>query len=418
MLIGLAHALLPVSLCDIMSSEGLAMSPIPYALPDIGQAEIDAVAAAMRSGWVTTGPAARAFEQEFAARIGGGVEAVGVNSATAGLHLVMEAIGVGEGDEVIAPTLTFTATVEVARYLGAHPRIVDIDPITLNIDPAAVEAAITPRTKVIVVVHYGGLACQMDAIFAIADRHGIAVIEDAAHAFPTTWQGEMIGTLRSAATVFSFYANKTMTTGEGGMIVSRDSALIDRTRKMRLHGIDRDAFDRFRSNRPSWYYEVVAPGYKYNLSDMAAALGRVQLTRIDDFSSRRQEIAARYDAAWHDLPVILPPRPAKGDVHAWHIYALRLDWPEAREEDRNAVIARLSEMGIGTSVHYVPLHRHPYWRDRYALLPEQYPNAERVYATIFSVPLYTAMTDDQVERVIETVAQVVRECFAQAGASR
>jgi dTDP-4-amino-4,6-dideoxygalactose transaminase len=393
------------------------MSSIPYALPDIGEAEIDAVAAAMRSGWVTTGPAARAFEEEFAARIGGGVEAVGVNSATAGLHLVMEAIGVGEGDEVIAPTLTFTATVEVARYLGANPRIVDVDPATLNIDPLAVEAAITPRTKAIVVVHYGGLACGMDEIFEIAERHGIAVIEDAAHAFPTTYKGETIGTLRSTATVFSFYANKTMTTGEGGMIVSRNRALLDRTRKMRLHGIDRDAFDRFRSRGPSWYYEVVAPGYKYNLSDMAAALGRVQLTRIDAFAARREAIAARYDKAWASLPVILPPRPMQGDAHAWHIYALRLDWDGVEEADRNAVIARLAEEGVGTSVHYVPLHRHPYWRDRYALDPVQYAHAERIYATIFSVPLYTAMRDDQIDRVIDAVSRVVLEQAAGAAGS-
>lgn len=387
---------------------------IPYALPDIGEAEIEAVAAAMRSGWVTTGPAARAFEQEFAARIGDGIAAVGVNSATAGLHLVMEAIGIGEGDEVIAPTLTFTATVEVARYLGAHPRIVDVDRSTLNIDPTAIEAAITPRTKAIVVVHYGGLACAMDEIFAIAERHGIAVIEDAAHAFPTTYHGSTIGALRSAATVFSFYANKTMTTGEGGMIVSRDAALIDRTRTMRLHGIDRDAFDRFRSNRPSWYYEVIAPGYKYNLSDMAAALGRVQLTRIDEFLARREVIAARYDAAWRDLPLILPPRPSQGDIHAWHIYAVRLNWPGASTDDRNAVIACLSEEGIGTSVHYVPLHRHPYWRDRYSLFPEDYPQAEQIYRTIFSVPLYTAMSDAQVDRVAETVRRVVMERRATA----
>lgn len=385
------------------------MSSIPYALPDIGEAEIDAVANAMRSGWVTTGPAARAFEQEFAARIGGGVHAVGVNSATAGLHLAMEALGVGHGDEVIAPTLTFTATVEVARYLGADPRIVDVDPATLNIDPAAVEAAITPRTKAIVVVHYGGLACPMDEILALADRHGIAVIEDAAHAFPTTYRGAMIGTLRSAATIFSFYANKTMTTGEGGMIVSHDLALIERTRKMRLHGIDRDAFDRFRSNRPSWYYEVVAPGYKYNMSDMAAALGRVQLTRIDDFAAKREAIAARYDAAWADLPVILPPRPSQGDQHAWHIYALRLDWEGVVEADRDAVIAQLFEEGIGISVHYIPLHKHPYWREKYALTPEQYPVAEKIFSTIFSVPLYTAMDESQVDRVIEAVRKVVLE---------
>lgn len=388
------------------------MSSIPYALPDIGEAEIDAVATAMRSGWVTTGPAARAFEQEFAARIGDGVHAVGVNSATAGLHLAMEALGIGEGDEVIAPTLTFTATVEVARYLGANPRIVDVDPATLNIDPVAIEAAITSRTKAIVVVHYGGLACPMDEILALADRHGIAVIEDAAHAFPTTYRGAMVGTLRSAVTVFSFYANKTMTTGEGGMIVSHDAALIERTRKMRLHGIDRDAFDRFRSNRPSWYYEVVAPGYKYNLSDMAAALGRVQLTRIDEFVAKRESISARYDAAWADLPVILPPRPAQGDQHAWHIYALRLDWPGVVEADRNAVITRLFEEGIGTSVHYIPLHRHPYWRESYALTPDQYPNAEKIYSAIFSVPLYTAMNDAQIEQVIAGVRKVVTEIYS------
>ena len=393
----------------------IMLPKIPYALPDIGDAEVDAVAAAMRSGWVTTGPAARAFESEFAARIGKGVQAVGVNSATAGLHLVMEAIGISEGDEVIAPTLTFTATVEVVRYLGAHPRIIDVDPATLNIDPAAIEAAITPRTKAIVVVHYGGLACPMEEILAIAERHKVAVIEDAAHAFPTTYRGETIGTLRSAATVFSFYANKTMTTGEGGMIVSRNEALVERTRKMRLHGIDRDAFDRFRSSRPSWYYEVVAPGYKYNMSDMAAALGRVQLTRIDEFLAKREAIAARYDAAWRDLPLILPPRASQGDTHAWHIYALRLDWPAAGEEARNTVIARLAEEGVGTSVHYVPLHRHPYWRDRYALVPEQYPNAEQIYRTIFSVPLYTAMSNEQVDHVIATVRQVVQEHHQTSG---
>lgn len=380
---------------------------IPYALPDIGDQEIDAVAAVMRSGWVTTGPAAMAFEKEFAARIGSNVKAVAVNSATAGLHLALEALGIGEGDEVIAPTLTFTATVEVVRYLGGHPRIVDIDPTTLNIDPRAVEATITPQTKAIIVVHYGGLACPMDEIFAIADRHGIPVIEDAAHAFPATYRGNVIGSLRSAATIFSFYANKTMTTGEGGMIISRDDAIIDRVKKMRLHGIDRDAFDRFRSERPSWYYEVIAPGYKYNMTDVAAALGLVQLSRIDEFVARRESIAERYHAAWGELPVILPPQAPQGERHAWHIYALRLKWPEVTEADRNSVIERLSRAGVGTSVHYVPLHKHPYWRDRYCLTPEQYPNAEQVYKAIFSVPLYTAMTDEQVEKVIAEVRRAI-----------
>ena len=234
---------------------------LPFARPDITEAEIDAVARAMRSGWVTTGPETKAFESEFAAYLGGGVQAVAVNSATAGLHLALEAMGVGPGDEVIAPTLTFTATVEVARYLGADARLVDVDPVTLNIDPARIEAAITPRTKAILPVHYGGLACDMAAIFDIARRHGLQVLEDAAHALPTTNNGALIGQLPSAAAVFSFYANKTMTTGEGGMVVTKDEELAARMRVMRLHGISRDAFDRFSSKTPAWYYEIVAPGF-------------------------------------------------------------------------------------------------------------------------------------------------------------
>ncbi|MCB2036609.1 MAG: aminotransferase class I/II-fold pyridoxal phosphate-dependent enzyme, partial [Ottowia sp.] len=231
---------------------------IPFARPDIGDAEIEAVARTLRSGWVTTGPETKAFESEFAAYLGGGVQAIAVNSATAGLHLALEAIGIGPGDEVIAPTLTFTATVEVARYLGADAKLVDVDPVTLNIDPACIEAAITPRTRAILPVHYGGLACDMAAIFDIARRHGLQVVEDAAHALPTTSQGTMVGQLPSAAAVFSFYANKTMTTGEGGMVVTRNERLAQRMRVMRLHGISRDAFDRFSSRTPAWYYEIVA----------------------------------------------------------------------------------------------------------------------------------------------------------------
>ncbi|MDO5087138.1 MAG: aminotransferase class I/II-fold pyridoxal phosphate-dependent enzyme, partial [Comamonadaceae bacterium] len=220
---------------------------LPFARPDIGEAEVAAVTRALRSGWVTTGPETRAFEQEFAAFMGGGVQAVAVNSATAGLHLALEAVGVGPGDEVIAPTLTFTATVEVARYLGADAVLVDVLPGTLNLDPAAVEAAITPRTRAIVPVHYGGLACDMAAILAIARKHGLRVVEDAAHALPATCQGQLVGRLDSDATVFSFYANKTMTCGEGGMALTHSEDLAARMRVMRLHGISRDAFDRFTS---------------------------------------------------------------------------------------------------------------------------------------------------------------------------
>ena len=379
---------------------------LPFARPDIGNAEIEAVARALRSGWVTTGPETRAFEQEFAAYLGGGVQAIAVNSATAGLHLALEAAGIGPGDEVIAPTLTFTATVEVARYLGADARLVDVDPVTLNIDPAQIEAALTPATRAILPVHYGGLACDMGAIFAIAQRHGLQVIEDAAHALPTRSKGALVGTLPSAATVFSFYANKTMTTGEGGMVVTRDDALAARMRVMRLHGISRDAFDRFTSKTPAWYYEVVAPGFKYNLPDMAAALGRVQLQRLPAFVQRRQQLAARYLSELKSLPLILPADAPAGDSHAWHLFVLRLS-DEARVT-RDEVIQRLSDAGIGTSVHFVPLHRQPYWRDRYGLRPEQFPHADQAYQHMLSIPLFTAMSDDEQGRVIAALKAVVR----------
>lgn len=379
---------------------------LPFARPDIGNAEIEAVARTLRSGWVTTGPETRAFEQEFAAYLGGGVQAIAVNSATAGLHLALEAAGVGPGDEVIAPTLTFTATVEVARYLGADARLVDVDPVTLNIDPAQVEAAITPATRAILPVHYGGLACDMGAIFAIAQRHGLQVIEDAAHALPTRSKGALVGTLPSAAAVFSFYANKTMTTGEGGMVVTRDDALAARMRVMRLHGISRDAFDRFTSKTPAWYYEVVAPGFKYNLTDMAAALGRVQLQRLPAFVQRRQQLAARYLSELKSLPLILPADAPAGDSHAWHLFVLRLS--DEASVTRDEVIQRLSDAGIGTSVHFVPLHRQPYWRDRYGLRPEQFPAADKAYQHMLSIPLFTAMSDDEQGRVIAALKAVVR----------
>ena len=393
---------------------------IPFARPDIGEEEIAAVAHAMRSGWVTTGPETKAFEQEFAAYLqsgaaashapsGDGAEgalhAIAVNSATAGLHLALEALGIGPGDEVIAPTLTFTATVEVVRYLGADPVLVDVDPVTLNIDPARIEAAITPRTKAIMPVHYGGLACDMDAIFAIAHQHGLHVVEDAAHALPTTHRGQQVGLLPSSAAVFSFYANKTMTTGEGGMVVTRDAALAARRKVMRLHGINRDAFDRFTSRTPAWYYEIVAPGFKYNMTDMAGALGRVQLKRLPAFLQRRQQLAARYLHALRDLPLVLPADAPAGDLHAWHLFVLRLS--DAATITRDDVIQRLSDAGIGTSVHYVPLHRQPYWRDRYQLRPEQFPVADMAYQRMFSIPLFTAMSDAEQERIITALRAIL-----------
>lgn len=375
---------------------------LPFALPEIGEEEIAEVVDTLRSGWVTTGPKARRFEQDFAQFLGDeSLHCIAVNSATAGLHLALEALGIGEGDEVITTTHTFTATAEVVRYLGADVRLVDIDPATLNIDPALIEAAITPRTKAIIPVHYAGLACDMDAIHAIARRHGLQVVEDAAHALPTTYKGKLIGTLDSAATVFSFYANKTITTGEGGMLVTRDEKLAARAKVMRLHGINRDAFDRFTAKVPSWYYEIVAPGFKYNLTDIAAALGLHQLKKAQAFADARRAVVEIYNQGLKDLPVILPPMPPAGDAHPWHLYVLRLQ-PEASLQ-RDALIEALFKDGIGVSVHYIPLHQHPYWKDRYALRAEDFPHSQLAYEQMLSLPLYSRMTAADAERVVAAV---------------
>ena len=375
---------------------------LPFALPEIGDEEIAEVVDTLKSGWLTTGPKAKRFEADFAAFLGEeGLHCIAVNSATAGLHLALEAIGIGPGDEVITTTHTFTATAEVVRYLGADVKLVDIDAATLNIEPRAIEAAITPATRAILPVHYGGLAADMPAILAIAERHGLKVIEDAAHALPTTLGGALVGTLASDATVFSFYANKTITTGEGGMLVTRNPALAARAKVMRLHGMSRDAFDRFTATVPSWYYEIVAPGFKYNLTDIAAALGLHQLKKARAFQRRRAEIAALYDAALAGLPLITPPLPLAGDTHAWHLYAVRL--ADGAGVARNAFIERLFAAGIGASVHYIPLHLHPYWRDRYGLDAAMFPASQKAYERMVSLPLYTRMTDADVQRVAGAV---------------
>lgn len=379
---------------------------LPFALPDIGEEEIAEVVDTLRSGWITTGPKAKRFEDDFAAFLGDtSLHCMAVNSATAGLHLALEALGVGPGDEVITTTHTFTATAEVVRYLGADVVLVDIDPATLCIDPALVEAAITPRTKAILPVHYGGLAADMTALLAIAGKHGLKVVEDAAHALPTTHNGELVGTLASDITVFSFYANKTITTGEGGMVVTRDEALAKRIKTMRLHGMSRDAFDRFTAKVPSWYYEIVAPGFKYNLTDIAAAMGIHQLRRARAFCERRTQIALSFNAAFADLPLIVPPGPKAGDVHAWHLYPLQLH--DAAPLKRDALIEHLYTDGIGCSVHYIPLHLQPYWRDRYALRAESFPHSQRAYERMLSLPIHTRMSDADVQRVASAVRRAL-----------
>ncbi len=383
---------------------------LPFALPEIGEEEISEVVAALRSGWVTTGPKTKQFEQEFNEFLGGGLECIAVNSATAGLHLALEAIGVGVGDEVILPTYTFTATAEVVRYLGAVPIMVDVLEDTFNMNPQAVEAAITPRTKAIMPVHFAGLSCDMDTLLAIAKKHQIKVVEDAAHALPTTWHSKKIGTLNSDITVFSFYANKTMTTGEGGMLVTCNADIAKRCRVMRLHGISRDAFDRYTSKTPAWFYEVIAPGYKYNMSDVAAALGIHQLRKLPNFQVKREKFAQLFNQLLVDLPIVLPVDAPDGDMHARHLYPIRL-LPEAKIT-RDDFIIKMSELGIGCSVHFIPLHLHPYWRDSCQLSASQFPVAQKLFEQEVTLPLYTRMTELDVQRVAETVRKVIANAQA------
>jgi dTDP-4-amino-4,6-dideoxygalactose transaminase len=379
---------------------------LPFAQPDIGEEEIAEVVDTLRSGWVTTGRKAKQFEADLAVFLGDtSLHCIAVNSATAGLHLALEGLGIGPGDEVITTTHTFTATAEVARYLGADVKLVDIDPRTLNIDSALVEAAVTPRSKAIIAVHYGGLAADIPALLAISRRHGLKLVEDAAHALPTSCGGRLVGTLDSDATVFSFYANKTITTGEGGMLVTRDAALAKRAQVMRLHGMSRDAFDRFTASVPSWFYEIVAPGFKYNLTDIAAAIGLQQLKKAHRFARRRGEIAAQFNRAFASLPLITAPEPPAGDAHAWHLYALRL--ADGAGIARDAFIERLFDAGIGCSVHYIPLHLQPYWRDRYRLTPAMFPHSQRVYERQVSLPIYTRMSDADVQRVVQAVERTL-----------
>ena len=381
------------------------MSNLPFALPDIGEAEIAAVVEVLRSGWLTTGPSALAFETEFGDFVKAR-NAVAVNSATSGLHLAYEALGVGPGDQVIMPTWTFTATAEAVRYLGADPVFVDVDPHTYLMDLSAADAAVTDRASIVAPVHFAGLPVPDGALSAFADRHDLAVVEDAAHSFPTLNEGRLVGSHGHAATVFSFYATKTITTGEGGMVVTPDPDLAARMRTMRLHGISRDIFNRYTDvSQRSWFYEVVAPGYKYNMTDVAAALGRVQLTRAYEFLERRTAIAARYDAGLAGLPLTLPAHAPEGSGHAWHLYVVSV--PSEAPRSRDQVVDALTEKGIGTSLHFIPLHLQPYWRDTYSLVPEMFPVASDLYERTFSLPIYTRMTDADVDRVIEALWTVL-----------
>lgn len=376
---------------------------VPQSRAEIGNAEIEAVTRALRSGWLTTGPAVYEFEAAFAAYLSGSVHAAATNSNTLGLLIAMKALGIGPGDEVITTTNTFVATAMPAYHLGAKPVLVDIDPHTLLIDPARIEAVITPRTRLLLPVHLGGLACDMEAIHDIATRHGLSVIEDAAHALPTTCNGRMVGAGESAATVFSFYATKSITTGEGGMVTTTDQDLAQRMRRLRQHGIDRNAFNRLTGN--PWAYDVVEAGLKCNMTDIAASLGIVQLGKLDRMWQRRTEIARRYQSAFANLPLVLPAEPQPGDKHAWHLYIVQLRAEAALPRD--AFISAMASNGIQCSVHYIPLHRHTFWRSTFDLDPRDFPEAEQIFATSVTLPLFAAMTEDEVEYVIDVVQSLL-----------
>jgi len=377
---------------------------LPFNQPDIGQAEIDEVVDTLRSGWITTGPKTKEFERRFAEYIGVR-HAIAVNSCTGGLHIALAAAGVGPGDEVIVPTMTFCATANVVVHLGATPIVVDVEPDTLNIDPQCLEAAITPRTKAVIPVHLYGHPCDMDRISEIAKVHRLLIIEDAAHAVAAEWRGRRVGTL-SPATVFSFYATKNLTTAEGGMITTDDDEYGERMRVWSLHGISRDAWKRY-SAEGSWYYEVSVPGFKYNLADLQSALGLHQLARLEVMVQRRTELAARYHAGLCDLPEIELPTVRSGIRHAWHLYVIRLRL-ERLEINRAEFIERLKSEGIGTSVHFIPLHRHPYYRNRFGFQPADFPVADAAYERLISLPLYTRMTERDVDDVVKAVHRVVQ----------
>lgn len=377
---------------------------LPFHVPDIGEEEIQSVVETLRSGWLTTGSKTKQFEAEFARRVEAR-HAVALNSCTAALHLALEAVGVTEGDEVIVPTMTFAATAEVVHYLKAKPVLVDCQADTLNIDVGQIEKAISPRTKAIIPVHYAGQPCEMDRILEIARVHHLKVIEDAAHALPARYRGRMIGTLGDI-TCFSFYSTKTITTGEGGMATTQNAEWAERMRILSLHGISRDAVNRY-TPEGTWYYEICYPGYKYNLTDIAAALGIPQLHKCGRFGAIRQRYATLYNEGFKEIPEITVPHVADDVEHAWHLYVIQLDLERLRV-GRNELIDLLKKQGIGTSVHFIPLHLHPYYRDNYGYLPKDFPVASSVFERIISLPIYPKMTEIDIQNVIEVVARLIK----------
>jgi dTDP-4-amino-4,6-dideoxygalactose transaminase len=378
---------------------------VPFHRASVGEEEALAVCEVIRSGWLTMGPKTFEFEKEFAKYVGA-QDAIAVSTGTAALHLALEAAGVRAGDEVLLPTTTFTATAEAVIYLGARPVLVDVDPVTMNLDPEDAARRITPRTKAIIPVHFGGQPCDMDELQALARAHHLRVIEDAAHALPSEYRGRRIGRI-GEFTCFSFYATKTLTTGEGGMVTTESTAAAERIRLMRLHGIERDAWKRYRDDG-SWRYEVLEAGFKYNLTDFQAAIGLVQLAKCDAMRQARQRIAQRYTDAFSSLEELLLPEIRSDRSTSWHLYVLRLR-PHRLRVNRDAYIRALSPRGVSCSVHFIPLHLQPYYQRAYGYRAGDFPSAEQQYGSCLSLPIFPGMTDQQIEYVIRAVQETTVE---------
>ena len=378
---------------------------LPFHVPLIEEEDIQAVTNVLRSNWITTGPKVKEFEQEFE-KLTQARHAVAVNSGTAALHLALRAIGIEAGDEVLVPTMTFAATAEVVVYLQAKPILVDCTAEHFNIDPDEVERSLTPQTKAIVPVHFGGHPCEMGRLLDIARSRNLRIVEDAAHALPAGFHGRTVGTIGDI-TCFSFYATKTVTTGEGGIATTEDEEYADHMRLLSLHGISKDAWNRY-SATGSWRYQILEVGYKYNLTDLQAALGLVQLGKCEAMWRRRAAIAERYRHALSTFDGFHVP-PMKPNIqHAWHLFVVLVDSDVLRIH-RDQVIEELRQRGIGTSVHFIPLHLHPYYQQKWGYRPGQFPNAERHFERCLSLPIYPRMTDEDVEYVIESLQNIAAE---------
>jgi dTDP-4-amino-4,6-dideoxygalactose transaminase len=376
---------------------------LPFAPPTLGEEEIAEVVDTLRSPWITTGPKTRRFEEAFAAAVGA-PGALAVNSCTAALHTALACLNLAEGDEVITTPLTFTATVNVIEHVRARPVLVDVVPDTLNLDPTLVAAAITARTRVILPVHYAGHPAELESLRVLARAHDLTLLEDAAHALPAAYRDRRIGE-GSSPVAFSFYATKNLTTAEGGMLTG-DPAFLERARVMSLHGMSRDAWRRY-DKGGSWRYDVLQPGFKYNMTDVQASLGLWQLKKLPAFHRRRAEVAAAYTRAFATEEALEPPTARAHVAHAWHLYVLRLR-PEVLRVDRDRFIDELTARNIGTSVHFIPVHLHPYYREKYGYVAEQFPVAYGSYQRMLSLPIHPGLTDEDVSDVIEAVLDVVR----------